>query len=619
MTWSKRKEDVRIATVAAALDQLTVDKLKPLVALLPTTERSTRKGDLVELVKSQLEGENLRQLWEQLDETQKNAVGETLYAADGLFHAGRFRAKYGRSPVFATTPKGSSYSWGYGRTPTLLGLFIYNELVIPDDLQERLKSFVPKPAAVSIKLTDELPATTDMKLYEWDTQANKSVEVIEQIPIIRRDTERDAQQDLITILRLIDKGKVAVSEKTLQASSATMNEIASLLRDGDFYEIKPKEDKWDQQVGAIKAFAWPLLGQAAKLAEPHGKKLALTKAGRGALGKPAHETLRLIWQRWLKSKLLDEFNRVDAIKGQGGKGKRSMTATESRRTVINDALTKCPVGSWVKFDDFGRFMRAAAFDFEVTRNPWELYISDTNYGNLSSNSADWNILEGRYVLCLLFEYAATLGLIDVAYIEPHGARNDFSDLWGVDDLEFLSRYDGLLYFRLNLLGAYCLSLTDKYIPASIEAKAGLTVLPSLQINVNGQLSPDESLLLETYAEKESDTVWHLSREKALAAVESGSLIQKLRDFLAARDEQELPETVEGFLSTTERRTQACKEKGKALLIECASAEIAEQIVTHEKMKKLCLRAGEKNLVVMADAEDQFRKTLRLMGYGMPRV
>ncbi|MDX2039669.1 MAG: hypothetical protein SF097_00390 [Acidobacteriota bacterium] len=49
------------------------------------------------------------------------------------------------------------------------------------------------------------------------------------------------------------------------------------------------------------------------------------------------------------------------------------------------------------------------------------------------------------------------------------------------------------------------------------------------------------------------------------------------------------------------------------------AEIAEQIATHEKMKKLCLRAGEKHLVAMADAEELLRKALRLMGYGMPRV
>jgi hypothetical protein len=148
-----------------------------------------------------------------------------------------------------------------------------------------------------------------------------------------------------------------------------VEEITSLLRDGDFYELTPKKNTWDQAIGPIQAFAWPLLVQAAKLAERHGKKLALTKAGRHALGAPAANTLRLSWQRWLKTKLLDECNRVDAIKGQHGKGKRAMTAVEGRRAVINAALQHCPVGRWVQVDDFFRFLVAAGFDFQVTREP----------------------------------------------------------------------------------------------------------------------------------------------------------------------------------------------------------------------------------------------------------
>ena len=192
----------------------------------------------------------------------------------------------------------------------------------------------------------------------------KSVkDVVHRIPLFRRDTERAAQQDLLTTLRLIDKGKVAVSDKTFQPSSATMEELGSLLRDGDFYEPQAKKEKWEQDAGPIKAFAWPMLAQAGKLAELHGKKLALTKAGRNALAAPPAETLKLIWQRWLKSKLLDEFSRVCAIKGQQGKGKRGMTAAEDRRAVIVEALRQCPAGKWVRFDDFSRFMQAAGIRF----------------------------------------------------------------------------------------------------------------------------------------------------------------------------------------------------------------------------------------------------------------
>jgi hypothetical protein len=239
---------------------------------------------------------------------------------------------------------------------------------------------------------------------------------------------------------------------------------------------------------------------------------------------------------------------------------------------------------------------------------------------ISAQLAKRFLISSRYADALLFEYAATLGLIDVAYVAPAGVRRDFRSLWGTDDLDFLSRYDGLLYFRLNPLGAYCLGLAEAYTPSAVPTRAGLTVLPSLQINVSEEaLAADEALLLGAYAEQETDTVWRLNREKALAAVESGHQIAELRAFLQARDAQPLPETVESFILTTERRARALVNKGTALLIECAEAEVADRVANHELMKKWCLRAGERQLVVPVEAEEPFRKALRSLGYGMPRV
>jgi hypothetical protein len=351
----RQRETPTIPTVHEALNLLTVDQLKPLVALLPTREMPTRKGELVELVAKYLFGERLRALWEQLDATQKLAVMESVYADDSAFNAARFRAKYSEWPVFGTKKD----RWGDRESPSLLRLFLYparrytdGASVVPEDLKQHLLSFVPKPSAPTVKSTDELPEHFELaeQTYEWQEgdegitlimgkrayqmprQQPKVETVTHQLPLIHRDTERAAQQDLHTVLRLIDKGRIAVSEKTFHASSAAVEEITSVMRDGDFYEPTPKKTKREQEIGPIKGFAWPLLVQAAKLAELHGKRLALTKAGRNALGAPPAEILRLIWQRWLKSKLLDEFNRIDVIKGQHGKGKHAMTAVEGRRT-----------------------------------------------------------------------------------------------------------------------------------------------------------------------------------------------------------------------------------------------------------------------------------------------
>ena len=110
----------------------------------------------------------------------------------------------------------------------------------------------------------------------------------------------------------------------------------------------------------------------------------------------------------------------------------------------------------------------------------------------------WDILEGRYLLCLLFEYVATLGMIDVAFTDPDGARTDFANLWGTDEMAWLSRYDGLQTFRLNPLGAYCLGLAAEYEPSTPPRRASLTVFPDRRLcadaQLSPQLSPDERLV-----------------------------------------------------------------------------------------------------------------------------
>jgi hypothetical protein len=51
---------------------------------------------------------------------------------------------------------------------------------------------------------------------------------------------------------------------------------------------------------------------------------------------------------------------------------------------------------------------------------------------------------------VLVEYAATLGLIDIEYVPPTGAHDDYQHNRGGDYLDQLSRYDGLAELRLKL-------------------------------------------------------------------------------------------------------------------------------------------------------------------------
>ena len=142
-----------------------------------------------------------------------------------------------------------------------------------------------------------------------------------------------------------------------------------------------------------------------------------------------------------------------------------------RRVANEEALRHCPVGRWLAVDEFSRYMRAANFDFSGVHEPWSLYVCSRDYGKLGYEGyGGWNILQDRYIFTLLMEYAATLGIVDVAFCAPEKARRDFRGMWGTDDLRFLSRYDGLRHIRLTPPGAYILGLADEYRPTRKERK-----------------------------------------------------------------------------------------------------------------------------------------------------
>ena len=612
MAYYIQNEPQSIPTLADALQSLTVDALKKLAALVGDGRNlPVRKADLIEYIRKRTEGERLQALWGQLDSVQQAAVAETVHGPDARFNAGRFEAKYGQSP-----------NWGQGQfyisNPSLLGIFFYDG-IMPDDLRRRCKSFVPKPEAARLSPQEDIPGEWALTYKEWDQETRKQKVYQNRIPIIRRLTERAAIHDLKAVLRLIDAGKLVVSDKTHQPGAAAVRTLGGMLLGGDFYD----DGEYDEysKIGPIRAFAWPLLVQAGGLASLGGKALQLSKTGQKALNEPVEKTIAQIWRRWQKTTLIDELRRIDCIKGQTGKGKRGLTAVAGRRAAIHQALQHCPTGRWIAVNDLFRQMRATGADFEVTRDPWNLYISEPGYGNLGENYHGWKLLQARYALCLLFEYAATLGLLDVAYIPPHDARPDYRDNWSIDDLPFLSRYDGLLYFRINPLGAYCLGLADRYQPIAPEVSSTpvLRVLPNLEIVAIGtSLEPADTMLLDSYATKTSDAVWKLDQIRLLEALEEGHDITVLAELLVSLSGQPLPETVEHFLEDMTRRARSLKTTGTARLVECADAVLATLIANDSRTRPFCLLAGERHLAVATESETRFRSALRKLGYSLPK-
>ncbi|MDJ0577198.1 MAG: hypothetical protein QNJ65_18825 [Xenococcaceae cyanobacterium MO_234.B1] len=604
----------KIPTLLEALNNTNVDQLKSLLSLLPVSDIPKRKAELVDATYRALQGDTLGKLWTELDELQQAAISEVVYSDSSQFEGQRFKAKYGKLPNFGIL--GDYYKKG---NPTKLRLFFYHYDIIPEDIQKKLKAFVPPPKEDQIETLTELPPSIPLRWKEFEDESHKYSTKVEEIPLEVRLMEKTAGQDLQAVLRLIQGGKVSVSDKTRHPSKGTLNQITKVLNGGDFYEDKPKEerDPWEDEIGSIRGFSLALIVQVAGFAELSGKKLTLTKGGERALTAPIEKSLQTAWKKWLKTTFLDEFRRINQIKGQTGKGKRGFTALSGRRSAIVSVLEECPVNSWIEVDEFFRYIQATGQEFEVSRYREHLYICEAGYGYLY-DLASWDILEERYTLCFLFEYAATLGLIDVAYVHPQGIRTDYRSLWGADDYDFLSRYDGLLYFRITPLGAYFLGITDTYDPPTIEVKSVLKVLPNLEIvATENSLTTAEQLFLEQYTEKVSDLVWQLDSKLLLDAVAKGHQLQDLKTFLHASSSKSLPDTVIQFLDDLDQRSRSLTDLGTARLIKCADRALAVLIANDSRTKKYCFLAGEDMLVIPMATETKFRNGLKKVGYSLP--
>nr|WP_237702821.1 MULTISPECIES: helicase-associated domain-containing protein [Protofrankia] len=423
-----------------------------------------------------------------------------------------------------------------------------------------------------------------------------------------RPRARETTADVLTVLQLCAAGRLRCSEKTQRPAAATVTAVAGVLTGGDFYREEP-----------IAAFAWPLLVQAGGLAEIVGGRLQLTTRGRSALAKPAAETVRHLWRRWIGHAVIDEMSRIDEIKGQ--RSARALTAASPRRKAVAAALAACPPGEWIAVDELFARMRRDGPPFAVARDAWKLYLEDPQYGSLGYDGFhDWPLLEGRYTLCLLFEYAGTLGLFDLEYGDPVNARDDFHANWGADGLDFLSRYDGLSAVRLNALGAYVFGLSERYEPEP-EGNGGpglaLQVLPNLDIVVTSELKPADEIFLDAYGQRASDRVWSLSLASLLAAVDAGRPLDDARQFLDDHAEHAVPATVTRLFEDAVARAGQLRDLGLARVVECADPAMAALITADRKLRRFCRPVGERHIAVPVQHEADFRTVLRKLGYVIP--
>jgi hypothetical protein len=429
-----------------------------------------------------------------------------------------------------------------------------------------------------------------------------------QVQVRRRAVT--ACQDVLAVLRLVAGGGLRCSEKTRRPSAASVVAVSGVLEEGDFYPAEP-----------VAAFAWPLLLQSGGLAEVAGGRLQLTAKGRAALLVPPERTIRQLWGRWVSSAVVDEMSRVEAIKGQRVAG--ALSAAGPRRKAVAAGLGACEPGTWILIDDLFAQLCRRGPRFTVARNLWKLYLLEREYGSLGYDGfGEWPVVEGRYVLAVLFEYAATLGLFDVAYRDPEDARADYHGNWGADDLPYLSRYDGLLAVRMNELGSYVFGRAQAFEPPAPEpgafpADRPVKVLPNHDVVVTGTLPTGGRLVLEAFARQSSERVWTISLESVLVALGAGRQVRELVGFLMAGSATAVPPTLTRLLDDAETRARVLHDEGAVRLISCADAATATLVARDRRAGRLCRLIGDRHLAVPLGQEAKFRAAVAAVGYPLP--
>ena len=576
-----------------------------------------RKDDRIAALCHALEGPNLSRMVDRLTPLQRAAVAMAVHSQNGRLSTAGFRLRHGVKPDFG---KDTSYSGGLDHL-TPLCLFIYGDRV-PEDLRLRLRDLIPPPETPPVPTVPAPPEYVEARIPLYSATNRTANEVTRRLPVLIAERAGAAQKELVEVLRLADARAIALTPRIGEPTATAVRSIGRVLAGGgDFLALVAQpglrgHDDKRVDLGPIRALAWPRLLVVGDLARARAGRLELTATGRHALTGPAIPSIRGLWTAYLGSDAIDEVMRISEVAGASS-GRAALTSPADRRRAIAAALSDCPVGGWVAIDAFLDHVRISGRDFEVTRAPWALRLKswDSHKYDLGSLSGTdcWRILQARVVMGVLMEYAATLGLVDIAYTSPVHARADISQLTSGEQI---SRYDGLQCIRLTALGAYCIGLRETPPEGAALAPATISVTPAGEIRPAGALGPADELVLGAWAEATGKGRWRLERTKILTAVADGRPAGEIRQFLERRSGGALPGSVVAFLEECAARAESVTPRGTARLFECRDAAVADAIAADPRTRRHCRRAGERLIVVPTESEPAFARALRAVGFGI---
>jgi Helicase conserved C-terminal domain len=142
----------------------------------------------------------------------------------------------------------------------------------------------------------------------------------------------------------------------------------------------------------------------------------------------------------------------------------------------------------------------------------------------------------------------------------------------------------------------------------------LQVLANHDVVATADVAPADRLVLDTFATRSSDRVWTISTASLLAAVDAGRAPGELGIFLDERAVHALPATVHRLLADVETRARQLRDLGTHRVLECADPSVATLLAQDRSLRELCIRLGERHLLLDPAGEPKARAALRKLGY-----
>ena len=563
------------------------DVLKEWVDLCGSPKGLTRKADRAEfLVRTMTSAQEVRRLWGELDELSRKAVA-AAYHNEGTFNADAFVAQYGRLPE---RPRINSWSW-YGK-PILMDLFMPDNTIRPE-IMPLLAPLVPEPER--------------FRLGGVDAQTVAVTIGDEQIPCTIAQREEPGRRDLLALLSLAHQGVLKFNSS---ASRLTFNSV-ELLRE----QLAADDFGGDTIDEPIICFGLAMFALQAGLVTSQGK---LTPAGTRYLATEDPDLLLDAFEHWSENGSFDAVMRLQALRGLRARGVR-LTPPADRNQRIVEALSWSPAGVWIAVMDFYRALKIWHFDFEIEQGGLDkLYVGYSgynNYGEWAPNPDKWLLTNGLYINAVLWEILGSIGALDIAYVED--AEGIFPAETYAYDEPVYSRYDGLMCFRINPLGAFLFGQADAYAPVrpvdaalfSVADDGRITLLP------HAVLSAAHHAQLAQIGEA-VDGGYQLSVPKLLALLETTSNLDQPRTFLEQRNSGPLPSAVDDLFRRVEEDSRALKIQSKALIIRVRSADVAQAVLDDPTAGKLVRRLDDRTLLIPTGKETALRNALRTLGYGL---